>query len=252
MRVTVLDVSVDALTGAQVVERLIALAATGSGAVALYVNAHILNLAQRDAALRAHLQAADLVRAGGQGVVWAARWLGAPLPERVTFADIYEPFFHQAQERRLRCFLLGGRPGVAERAAAAIRRRWAGVAIAGAHHGYFTGGEESHIAALIAEARPDVVLVGMGTPRQEDWAMRAGRRLPVHLVCCVGAMFDQIAGIEPWAPSWVRAAGLEWLLRLLGHPRRFWRRYLLGFPAFGWRVLTWGMRRRHDVGATPP
>ena len=251
MRVTVLDVPVDALTGTQTVERLAELAATGSGAVALYVNAHILNLAWQDAAFRSWLNEANLVRAGGQGVVWVSRWLGTPLPERATFADIHEAFFERIEREQRSCFLLGGRPGMAERAAAAVRRHWPDIVIAGTQHGYFNIDEEAQVAQRIAEARPDVILVGMGSPRQEAWAMQWGKTLPVRLVCCVGAAFEQLAGVEPWAPAWVRRTGLEWLARLLRHPRRFWRRYLLGLPLFVCRVLVWRSRQhraRRAVG----
>ncbi len=240
---TLLDIGIDPLTRAQTVDRLLQLAATGRGAVALYANAHVLNLARRDATLRAQLHAADVVLADGQSVVWAARWSGQPLPERVSVGDIEEAFFTRAHQQGRRLFLIGGRPGVAERAAERLGKRWPGFVV-GTHHGYFALDEETALAQTITERQPDIVIVGMGSPKQESWALRQRDVRPVRLLWCAGAAIERWAGDEPPTPQWLQRSGGEWLYRLCRHPRRFWRRYLVGLPLFAGRAVVWGWRMR--------
>ena len=116
----------------------------------------------------------------------------------------------------------------------------------GTHHGYF-GIDSPHserVLEHIAERRPDILLVGMGTPLQELWVDRWFDRLEAHVVWTVGGLFDYVSGRTPRAPHWMADHGLEWTFRLAMEPRRMWRRYLLGNPAFLWRVLEERRRRR--------
>jgi N-acetylglucosaminyldiphosphoundecaprenol N-acetyl-beta-D-mannosaminyltransferase len=202
-----------------------------------YLNAHCSNLAARDAEYCAAVNRFDLVYADGQGVVWASRVLGAPVPERVNAGDFIPDFCRLCASEGIRLFLLGSYEGVPERAAQTWSKAAPGLAVAGTRHGFFTPEEEESVATQINAARPDILIVGMSAPRQELWTLRWAQRLHVPVIWCVGALFEYFSDTRPRAPVWMRRAGLEWLFRLALEPRRLWRRYLVGNARFVWRVL---------------
>jgi N-acetylglucosaminyldiphosphoundecaprenol N-acetyl-beta-D-mannosaminyltransferase len=206
-------------------------------ALIAYANVHAINLAQSHAPFRAALNSADIVFCDGQGLRVGAALLGYDLPERFTPPDWIDRLIGHCAAEGHAVFLVGGRPGVAERAAVRLRMCHPALQIA-AHHGYFHGasGGEDEAAAAIREFRPALVLVGMGMPLQECWAaaQRAAGLVPV--VMTVGALFDYLAGDVGRGPRWLTDNGLEWLCRLWYEPRRLWQRYLIGNPAFLMRI----------------
>ena len=156
---------------------------------------------------------------------------------------------HRLSRRRPRALLPGrtsGRTlaGSSAQAAAALRRWYPRLDVEGTHHGYFEIGSphSERVLEHISEHRPDILLVGMGTPQQELWVDRYCDRVEAGVVWTVGALFDYLSGRTPRAPHWISDHGFEWIFRLVVEPRRMWRRYLLGNPAFLHRV--WGERRR--------
>ena len=194
-----------------------------------FCNAHTVNLAARDGEL-ARILNSGLVLNDGVGVDMASRLLhGAPFPDNLAGTD-FTPALLAAASRPLRLFLIGSAPGVAERAAAELRKSCPHQ-IVGTHHGFFSAGEEAEIAERIARAEPDLILAGMGQPRQEVWASAWFERFPA-VTMCVGAFLDFAAGAVPRAPLWVRRSRLEWAYRLFLEPRRLARRYLIGNAAF--------------------
>jgi len=204
----------------------------------MYANVHVVNTAWRDPKLRAILNQADLVYCDGAGVALGARLLGHPLPGRMTGADWIEPLCAACAGRRTTLYFLGGRPGVAARAAATLQERHPGLRVAGAHHGYLADTDVCAAAiAAVNKARPHILLVGMGTPLQEKWIAAHRHQLEVPLVWAVGALFDFVTGVQPRGPRWMLDHGLEWLCRMWSDPRRLWRRYLVGNPLFLLRVL---------------
>jgi N-acetylglucosaminyldiphosphoundecaprenol N-acetyl-beta-D-mannosaminyltransferase len=151
-----------------------------------------------------------------------------------------------AEESGQSLYLLGSDPGSSTEAAEQLRRWYPRLDVKGTHHGYF-GLDSPHnerVLEHIAEQKPDILLVGMGTPQQELWVDRNFDRIDAHVVWTVGALFDYISGRVPRAPHWMADHGLEWIFRLAIEPRRMWRRYLLGNPAFLWRVWQESARRR--------
>lgn len=208
-----------------------------------YVNAWCSNISARDSDYRALLHQADCVYADGQAIVWASRFLGTPLPERVNAADFILDFCREAARRGLSLYLLGGPEGVAAGAAKKFLRSAPGLRVLGAEYGYFSG-EAAEQAAIerIAQASPDILIVGMGVPHQEKWVWRNLDRFRTRAVWCVGAMFEYHAGYRARAPRWVRHAGLEWAFRLMLEPRRLWRRYIIGNTVFIARVLAARLR----------
>jgi N-acetylglucosaminyldiphosphoundecaprenol N-acetyl-beta-D-mannosaminyltransferase len=176
--------------------------------------------AQRDPRLRAVYERADLVTPDGMGIVWAGRLLGAPVPERVSGIDLVEKFF-ASRRAPLRVFLLGAAPGVAEQAARKLTERYPALQIVGTHHGYF--GESEHVLDIIHRAQPDVVLVGLGVPRQELWMLENRSKLGASVLIGVGGSFDVWAGRLTRAPLRWQRLGLEWFYRVLQEPRRLVR-----------------------------
>ena len=196
-----------------------------------YLNAWCTVVAQKNAGYRTLLQKADAVYADGQAIVWASRVLSKPVPERVNAADFIVQFCEQAAAGSLTIYLLGSAPGVAKAAAEEWQRQVPALKVVGTHDGYFADGGEALIQQ-INDARPDVLLLGLGVPLQEQWAAANLHRLHTKVVWCIGAMFEYHGKARARAPLWVRRAGLEWLFRLLLEPRRLARRYLFGTSSF--------------------
>jgi len=196
---------------------------------------HGVMIAQDDAGFRTTLQAADLVVPDGISLVWLGRMRGRRLPRRVYGPDLIEGFFGHPVAKGTRHFLYGGGPGVAESLASVLARRYPSAHIVGTFTPPFrslTTEEEDDVVAQINAAAPDVVWVGLSTPKQEIWMQRHRSRLRVPVLVGVGAAFDFISGRVRQAPRWLRDRGLEWLWRLVHEPRRLWRRTVLLGPRF--------------------
>jgi N-acetylglucosaminyldiphosphoundecaprenol N-acetyl-beta-D-mannosaminyltransferase len=205
--------------------------------IVFFVNAHTLNLAYESPDYRRVLCSADHVFGDGTGVRWAARLVhGVRMADNVNGTDLVPAFLGGQAGRRLRYFLLGNRPDaigrIAEYAAAAFPN-WD---LAGFHHGYVEPGSSDGVIEEINAARPELLLVGMGNPRQEIWIAENRARLRVALAIGVGGLFDYWAGDLDRAAPWVRRFGFEWLHLLVRQPHKA-RRYLLGNPRFLWRSL---------------
>lgn len=197
-------------------------------------NAEMVMQANHDKELLHILCQADLVLADGIGVVWAARYKGYPLPERVAGADLVPRLLDVAALKGYKLFLLGAAPGVAEQAAQNMRSTHAGINICGVLDGYFTQDRESAVIAAIKTAEPDILLVGLGVPRQEKWIWHHKEELGIPVCIGVGGVIDVLAGVSQRAPVWMQKAGLEWFYRLIKQPWRFLR--MMALPKFVLRV----------------
>lgn len=196
---------------------------------------HGVMVAQDDPGFRNTLQAADLVVPDGISLVWLGRLRGRRLRRRVYGPELLEGFFDHPASRGTRHFLYGGGPGVAESLAAVLARRYPGGHVVGTITPPFralSADETDAIVAQINAAAPDVVWVGLSTPKQEIWMQRHRSRLRVPVLVGVGAAFDFISGRVRQAPRWLRDLGLEWFWRLVHEPRRLWRRTVLLAPRF--------------------
>lgn len=220
----------------QAKHRILASAAAGEPLMVAFANAHSVNLASSDASFRAAMDEA-LVLNDGFGVDIASKALfGVPFPNNLNGTD-FVPEMLAGATSPLRLFLIGGRPGIAERAADTIVKRFVGVKIVGTGSGFFNRNEEETQVSRIVESGANMVLVAMGQPLQEEWAQRHWRSLSAPCLC-VGALFDFLAGEVPRAPPVVRRLRLEWAYRLLQEPRRLAKRYLIGNLAFVGRLAT--------------
>ncbi len=196
------------------------------------VNPEFVVEARRNAEFAAALRSADLATADGVGILLAGRLLGEPVGPRVTGVELTEGLAG-LRHPGARLFLLGAAPGVADEAAARLRERFPGVEIAGTHAGSPDDAALPEIERRLDEARPTVLLVAFGHPRQDLWIARHRERLAARgilVAAGVGGTFDYLSGRVPRAPSWIRRVGLEWLYRLVRQPWR-WRRQL-ALPLF--------------------
>ena len=236
--VNVLGTPVDAWTLSPLLDLVVdwALHPQGMGKTILYANVHVLNTAYTDVLLLNQLCAASTVYCDGSGVRLGANLLGARLPPRMTGADWIDHLCSRACDYGLSLFLLGSGPGVAESAARVLRSRHPALRIAGTHHGF---ADESDISVIHAINRSSahILLIGMGTPRQELWIGRHRGRIEIPVTWAVGALFDFVAGIERRGPQWALDHHLEWAARLMAKPAAHWRRYLIGNPLFVARVV---------------
>jgi N-acetylglucosaminyldiphosphoundecaprenol N-acetyl-beta-D-mannosaminyltransferase len=208
----------------------------GSGPHSVYfVHAATANLAFEDPGFREVLNRGDLVLNDGVGVKWAARLAGVALDENLVGTDLIPQLLAAPFPRPLRVYLLGGRPGVAARAAAHLASRFPHVELAGWADGYFPPAEEAAVVERIRRAAPDLLLVGMGNPHQERFIDRHLARLGCRVAMGVGGLFDHWAGRLRRASPVLRRCGLEWLQLLVQQPHK-WRRYLIGNPIFVWRA----------------
>ncbi|MBN1200889.1 MAG: WecB/TagA/CpsF family glycosyltransferase [Anaerolineae bacterium] len=209
------------------------------------VSPEFVMIAQDDPGFMRVLRAADLCVADGVGLLFAARYLGHPLPERVTGSDGVPVIAERAARDGWKLFLLGAAPGVAEQAAANLVNRNPGLQIVGTYAGSPSPHEEETIIERVNASGADILFVAYGAPRQDKWIARNEARLDVCVAMGVGGTFDFIAGVVPRAPRWMRRLALEWLYRLIRQPWR-WRR-MLRLPRFVWAVLRYRERAPRDM-----
>lgn len=204
------------------------------------LNVHAANIAQRDDAFRDTLLRADTVFCDGAGIVWASRLLGGlPLPQRFTSADFMPRLLQRLAAEGLRAYFLGSAPGVAQEAMDTLSRQVPNHTMCGWHHGYLSDPAiNARVIAEINRLKPDILFVGMGMPRQEQWVQAHRRQLAVRCVMPLGATLDYFSGRAPRCPAWMADIGLEWLFRLCLEPRRMAGRYVLGNPVFMARILS--------------
>jgi N-acetylglucosaminyldiphosphoundecaprenol N-acetyl-beta-D-mannosaminyltransferase len=187
------------------------------------------------------MERADLVYCDGTGVRLGAWLAGENIPARMTGADWIDDLCALAVRDGLSLFFLGGAPGAASDAADVLQRRHPGLRIVGSASGYNV---EAEVVESINRRRPDILLVGMGTPTQEKWIDAHRGALDVPVVWAVGALFDFVSGRIPRGPRWMTEHGMEWICRLVAEPRKLWRRYLIGNPYFFYRVVQSRLRNR--------
>jgi N-acetylglucosaminyldiphosphoundecaprenol N-acetyl-beta-D-mannosaminyltransferase len=237
---SIFDIPIDLAQPVELLSTVVAWAAEGRSRRVMYVNAHVVNRSRTAPGLARALRRADLVYCDGYGVRLAARALHLDVPHRMTGADWIWALARLCELSGQSIYLLGSEPPTAQEAAARLQRFYPRLNVVGAHHGYFEVGSPhgDRVIEDIVERRPDIVLVGMGTPKQELWVDRYADQLGGAVVWTVGALFDYVSGHTPRAPRWLADNGLEWIFRLAIEPRRMWRRYLIGNPVFLSRVLT--------------
>lgn len=232
----VLGVRVDCVDMAAAVARIEELVDLGSrAALVATVNPEFVMHARQDSEFRSALEHAGLALPDGFGVVWALRRRGCPVPDRVTGVDLVPRLAELCARRGYRLYLLGAAPGVAGRAAERLSAMHPGLEIVGAESGSPLPVDDGATVAMVNEARPDVLLVAYGHPKQELWVARNRERLQTRVAVGVGGTFDYLAGSVRRAPGPLQRAHLEWLWRLWLEPWRARRMAIL--PVYALSVL---------------
>ena len=232
---SILGVRVDALTYPDLLARIAAFIVEGTPHQIATVNPEFVMEARRNPTFAAVLAQTDLCLADGVGLLWAARRMGQPLPERVTGSDGVPLIAQRAAERGWGLYLLGAGPGVAQRTGEILQGRYPGLRVVGAYAGTPADADAPEIVARIRETRPDILFVAYGAPRQDLWIGKHREALGVPVMMGVGGSFDFVAGVQKRAPRWVQRVNLEWFYRLVTQPWR-WRRQL-ALPRFAWAVV---------------
>ena len=236
--VEVLSVRISRVSKNEVSSKISNALSGGSPITVFTPNPEIVMRAQKDKKFKKILNSADLLLADGVGITIASRLLGDPLPERITGIDTGELTLAYAAERGIPIFLLGAKPGVAERAAHEIRARYSDIRIVGAHHGYFekAGSQNDAVIQKINDSGAEVLIVCFGAPLQETWISENKRHLKsVRLYLALGGALDVWANDVHRAPKIFQRIGLEWLWRIIKEPRR--AGFILKMPPFLYKVL---------------
>jgi N-acetylglucosaminyldiphosphoundecaprenol N-acetyl-beta-D-mannosaminyltransferase len=242
MRVNIGGVEIDKYDFDEVVEKIVDHASSqGMPEYVVTPNAqHILDL-QKDTLFRNIYRKAFLVVPDGVSLLWSAKFLKTPLNGRVNGTDLFEKLCAIAQEKGLKVFFLGGRPGAAEQAKETLEARHPGLKIVGTHcppYGFESQPQElAVINTKIKAAAPDILFVGLGAPKQEYWIHNHYQELGVPVSVGIGVSFELVADMVQRAPVWMQKWGLEWLFRLVVEPQRLWKRYIMGNPQFIWLVM---------------
>jgi N-acetylglucosaminyldiphosphoundecaprenol N-acetyl-beta-D-mannosaminyltransferase len=257
--VVVLGVPIDTLTMDGALDRLdefVAVGrATGRSHQIATVNVDFVVNSLRDPELRWILQEADMATPDGMPLVWGTRMLGVSIAGRVTGVDMVPALAARAAARGYSIFFLGGQPGVAERAVAILQQRHPNLKVAGilAPPSISLLEDDSAIVNSIRAARPDILLVAFGNPKQEKWINMHADALQIPVCMGIGGALDMIVGIRRRAPEWMQRAGLEWSFRLIQEPRRLCKRYAHDLCYFGYYFLRqyWALRHTIDTPLRP-
>jgi N-acetylglucosaminyldiphosphoundecaprenol N-acetyl-beta-D-mannosaminyltransferase len=230
--VAIMGLPIDSLTESEAVDALERLILSGGTHQVCTTNVDIWLNALADTHLHRIVAGSSLVLADGMPLVWTSKLLGCPLPERVTGVDLLPRLAELSSRKGYGIFLLGAGPGVAMRLARLLERKFPGVRIVGTcapAEENLSRMDHSEILNQIHEARPDILLVAFGNPKQEKWIWMHRKRLGVPVAIGVGGSFDILVGDQRRAPRWVQRCGMEWAMRFVQEPARLGPRYLRDF-----------------------
>jgi len=252
-RLNIGTISIDLYTEREFVSELVLHALHGSATKQVVTaNAQFYVLAGRSRRLRECIRKAEYVCADGMPIAWSCKKIAARKVPRIAGVDLVEAVCREGAADGLRVFLLGGKDGSAAATADVLQRRYPGIQIVGVccpPYGFQC--KQDSVAPLldaIREAKPQVLFVGLGAPKQELFIEEHIRPLGIPLAMGVGGSFEMISGKVERAPVWMQKSGLEWMFRLSQEPNRLWKRYLLGNVEFLWRMGRWALfQRRAEV-----
>ncbi len=239
-RVDVLGVRISAINMAMALDEIERWVSTGESHYVCVTGVHGVMESQQDPELREIHNRSGLTTPDGMPMVWAGRRAGASWMSRVYGPDLMLSVCERAAERGWTSYFYGGKEGVPERLAERLQERFPGFKVVGLESPPFrplSADEDEAVVGRINAAAPDLVWVGLSTPKQERWMAGHVGRIQAPAVLGVGAAFDIHAGTLRQAPAWVQRRGLEWLYRLYREPRRLWRRYVSIIPRFVLAIL---------------
>ncbi len=233
--VRILGLRVDRVSADETLAAIHGFVAAGEPSHIVTADASMAVLARGDADLRAIVDGAALVTPDGAGILWAGRLLGTPLQHKVSGVDLVATLCRHSAKTSTRIFFFGAAPGVAAEAADKMRERFPGTHIVGTRDGFFQPIDEPQIIEEIRAARPDVLLVAFGIPKQEKWIQQHKAALGVPVLIGIGGSFDVHSGRVSRAPIWMQRSSLEWLYRLSKNPRKIGK--VMTLPRFALLAL---------------
>lgn len=236
-RITICGIPVDALTMKETVQIIDEAIAARKPLHHVVINAAKVVNAQVDPNLKESIVNCDIINADGQGVVWAARFLNKPLPERVAGIDLMDELVKLASIKGYKIYFLGAKEDIVRKVVDAYSSKYGSAIIAGFRNGYFSKEEEPEIAAAIGASKADILFVAMSSPKKEIFLNTYKHIINIPFIMGVGGSFDVVAGFVKRAPGWMQKSGLEWFYRVIQEPKRMWKRYLFGNIAFTRLVL---------------
>jgi N-acetylglucosaminyldiphosphoundecaprenol N-acetyl-beta-D-mannosaminyltransferase len=211
---------------------------------AFYINAHSINLATSNSRFFDLLQQADTLFADGSGMRIAAKTAGYQLNDNNNGTDMLPHICARCLVTGKSLYLLGAKPGIAEKMAFNLKQQYPGLIVAGYQHGYSAAEHSDQVIDEINHSRCDILLVAMGSPMQESWILKHRDRLQCQTAMAVGGLFDFYSGQIARAPLWLRELGMEWLWRLMQEPKAKFARYVVGNPLFLFRIYCLGLARK--------
>lgn len=244
-KVDFFGIPLDAITMHETIEIIDDAIKNGRQLNHVVINAGKMVAMQNDPELYNSVVSCDLINADGQSIVWASRFLGKKIPERVAGIDLMKELIELAYRKKYSCFFFGAKEEVVRRVLDIYRNKYGASIIAGYRNGYFSKEEEPVIAQAIADSQANLLFVAMPSPNKEKFMFKYRAILSgINFNMGVGGSFDVIAGYTKRAPDWMQRIGLEWFFRFIQEPRRMWKRYLIGNARFIQMVIHEKFRRK--------
>ncbi|QWH03511.1 glycosyltransferase [Bacillus mycoides] len=231
-KVRIFDCDVAALTMEETLMEVKGLIKEGVYTQHVVLNASKVVLMQEDDKLKNIIKGCNLINADGQSIVWASKFLGDRLPERVAGIDLMENIVSMAAKEGYRIYFFGAKQNVVENVVDIYKAKYPDIKIAGYRNGYFDVSQNEEIVEEISNSQADILFVAFSSPQKEFWLAQYGEKLSTPFVMGVGGSFDVVAGVTKRAPNWMQKLGLEWFYRFIQEPKRMWKRYLVGNSKF--------------------
>jgi N-acetylglucosaminyldiphosphoundecaprenol N-acetyl-beta-D-mannosaminyltransferase len=248
-QVKILNIVIDNLNSGAVLEIIDNLIKRRRNGFLVTANTDHMMKLQKDADFKDAYNNASLVLADGMPLIWASKFLGTPLKEKISGSDLFPLLCETASRKGYSLFFLGGREGAAEKTADVFRNKFPNIRIVGVYSppfGFENNLNENYkITQMIKVAKPDILFVGLGAPKQEKWIFKHKNLYEVPVSIGIGASFEFVSGFVRRAPVWMQKCGLEWSWRILMEPKRLWRRYLIDDMQFFWLILKQKLKRDH-------
>ncbi|MBA3926324.1 WecB/TagA/CpsF family glycosyltransferase [Listeria rustica] len=235
---------VDALTMKETLNKVEAIIRIGKPVQHVVINASKINLMAQNEELADIVNASPLINADGQSIVWAMKFLGHEVQERVAGIDLFENLVKLSAEKGFRVYYFGAQEDVVQEVVQLHQQKYPNLQVAGYRNGYFDEVESEEIAMDIRKSKADIVFVAFSSPKKEQWVHAHKEMMGAPFVMGVGGSFDVIAGVTKRAPQWMQKAGLEWFYRFMQEPRRMFKRYFVGNLSFVRKVMKERWRKK--------
>lgn len=251
-RIKLLGSNLDPLTMKETIAKVEELIKSGTYNQHVVINASKINLMKENKELTDIINKCPLINADGQSIVWAGRFLGNKIPERVAGIDLFLKLVELCNEKGYKPYFFGAKQEVVEKVVNIFINKYPNLKVAGYRNGYFSEEESTNIAEEIKKSGADILFVAFSSPMKEFWINKYQKIMKVPFAMGVGGSFDVVAGTTKRAPKWMQNSGLEWFYRFIQEPRRMGKRYLIGNIKFVRKVIKEGMLNENTNVRTKP